>query len=115
MVLLLSNTSKLLVAWDGPHKVLERCGKVEYLVDLPRGPKVYHANTLKKYYRHVQINQPYILDETSSPSELEDVGKTFCITEYSCGLPDIQVITSKTPDNSKPSINPNLFGVSRQT
>ena len=56
LVLLPSNTSKLLVAWDGPYKVIERRSKVDYLIYLPRGPKLYHAKILKKYHRHAQVN-----------------------------------------------------------
>ena len=38
LVLLPSDTSKLLVTWKGPYKVLERCGKVDFLIETPRGP-----------------------------------------------------------------------------
>ncbi|KAK3887597.1 hypothetical protein Pcinc_008301 [Petrolisthes cinctipes] len=63
LVLLPSDSSKLLVSWNGPYKVLERHGKVDYVIDVPRGPKLYHANLLKKYYRRAVANQVPVLDE----------------------------------------------------
>ena len=59
------------MSWYGPYKVLERRNKVDYLVDEPRGPKLYHANILKRYFRRAQVNAAYIVDEVSAPSSDE--------------------------------------------
>ena len=106
LVLLPSNTSKLLVAWKGPYKVLERRGKVDYLIDEPRGPKLYHANILKKYHRRAQVNQVQVLDEISSLAEVESIGKAPNLEED----PNLPLF-SLTADNETilgPEINPNL-------
>lgn len=63
LVLLPSENSKLLISWRGPYKVLERKGKVEFLIDEPKGPTLYHVNLLKKYSRRAQSLQASLLDE----------------------------------------------------
>ena len=113
LVLLPSDSSKLLVAWKGPYKVLEKRGKVDYLIDCPRGPRLYHANLLKRYFRRSQVNFAEVLDDVSSGMEEDDEereGEVACTSdpedEYS-GLPT-------TPDgqpdkeDKRPQINPNL-------
>ncbi|XP_050703676.1 uncharacterized protein LOC126989161, partial [Eriocheir sinensis] len=50
-------------------QVLERRNKVDYLVDDPRGPKLYHANLLKRYHRRAQVNFAYVKDDTSAPDD----------------------------------------------
>ncbi|XP_050709220.1 protein NYNRIN-like [Eriocheir sinensis] len=69
LVLLPDSTKKFLVSWRGPFKVLERRNKVDYLVDDPRGPKLYHANLLKRYHRRDQVNFAYVMDDTSAPDD----------------------------------------------
>lgn len=49
LVLLPDSSSKLLVAWIGPYKVLERRNRVDYLIADSIRPKIYHANLLKRY------------------------------------------------------------------
>lgn len=108
LLLLPSDTSKLLVAWKGPFKILERRGKVDYLIDCPKGPRLYHANLLKRYFRRTQVSFAHVLDEVSFGEDETPV--TPCITDpedYSCNLPitpDGQV----DDDTSRPQINPNL-------
>ena len=73
LVLLLSDTSKLLIAWKGPYWMLVKRGKVDYLIDcLSLMIEVYHTNLLKKYFRRSQINFAEILDELSTQDEEED-------------------------------------------
>ena len=99
LLLLPRYSSKLLVAWSGPHKVLEKQGKVDYLIDMPRGPKLYHANILKKYHRRVQVNQLQVLDEVSPLSEPEEKGKLSCLSEGIDDLPEL-TLTPGDPTNS---------------
>ena len=52
LVLLPTNTSKLLARWHGPYKVIRRVGRVNYLVAMPERRKkegVFHANMLKRW------------------------------------------------------------------
>ena len=52
LVLLPTNTSKLLARWHGPYKVIRQVGRVNYLVAMPERRKkegVFHANMLKRW------------------------------------------------------------------
>lgn len=66
LVLLPSNTSKLLVSWNGPYRILEKRGTAEYLADLPQRPKVFHASILKQYHRRAQVQCVQDLDEEAT-------------------------------------------------
>ena len=105
LVLLPDSNKKLLVSWRGPFKVLERRNKVDYLIDDPKGPKLYHANLLKKYHRRAQVNLAYVMDDTSTvedacssagPLEAEDLDDlvpclSACSTSFSALNPVLDV------------------------
>lgn len=55
LLLLPDSSNKLLMAWKGPAKVLERRNRVDYLIELDGKQKLYHANLLKKYYTRGSI------------------------------------------------------------
>ncbi|XP_076064943.1 uncharacterized protein LOC143038984 [Oratosquilla oratoria] len=74
LVLLPSDTSKLLVTWNGPYKVLERRGEANYVIETPRGHKLYHANILKRYQRRAQVQQLELMDEISAIEEFSAPG-----------------------------------------
>ena len=100
LVLLPSSSSKLLVSWNGPYKILERRGKVDYIVEVPQGPKLYHANLLKKYHRRAQVNQVQVLDEISTMEEFTAPGedKVSIVEEGINHCPDL--LLPLTPDGS---------------
>ena len=53
LVLLPTNSNKLLAHWQGPYRVLRRLGKVNYEVYMPDKRKkrtVFHVNMLKKWH-----------------------------------------------------------------
>lgn len=51
LVLLPSNTSKLLAQWKGPFEITEKVGNVDYRVKVKRYKEtVFHVNMLKKWY-----------------------------------------------------------------
>ncbi|XP_076039591.1 uncharacterized protein LOC143024613 isoform X1 [Oratosquilla oratoria] len=75
LVLLPSDTSKLLVTWNGPYNVLERRGEANYVIETPRGHRLYHANILKRYHRRAQVQQLELMDEISAIEELSAPGK----------------------------------------
>ena len=93
LVLLPNETSKLLISWNGPYKVLERRGKVDYVIDEPKGPKMYHVNLLKRYYRREQVLQAAVLDEEptlqslSSPDDQQEMPSVPDDEEFSHHLP----------------------------
>ena len=108
LVLLPDSHKKLLVSWHGPFKVLEKRNKVDYLVDDPSGPKLYHANLLKQYYRRAHVNFAHVMDEVSvvdndhtpaGPFEAEDPDDTVPCTSFS--IPDSVL-------DSVPNVNESL-------
>ncbi|KAK3877958.1 hypothetical protein Pcinc_017360 [Petrolisthes cinctipes] len=54
---------------------------IDYVIDCPRGPKLYHANLLKRYFRRSQVNFAEVLDEVSSEDCTWEDGRTTCIDE----------------------------------
>lgn len=63
LVLLPDDNRKLLLAWKGPYKVVERRNKVNYLINENGKLKLYHANLLKQYFRRAQVSMANALDE----------------------------------------------------
>ncbi|KAK4301390.1 hypothetical protein Pmani_026469 [Petrolisthes manimaculis] len=110
LLLLSSDSSKLLVAWQGPYKVLERKGKLDYLIDNPKGPRLYHANLLKRYFRRSQVNFAEVLDEIRDQEE-DASGEALSCSE---DPKDEYIHLPVTPDGQldvmdvQPPINPNL-------
>ena len=51
LLLLPDSRNKLLMAWMGPFKVLEKRNRVNYLIDQNGTQKLYHVNILKRYFR----------------------------------------------------------------
>ncbi|XP_062590636.1 uncharacterized protein LOC134252230 [Saccostrea cucullata] len=49
LVLLPSDSNKLLMQWKGPFQIVKKIGKVDYQLDVKGKVKTYHANMLKRY------------------------------------------------------------------
>ncbi|XP_064472919.1 uncharacterized protein LOC135387751 [Ornithodoros turicata] len=49
LILLPTDSNKLLMHWKGPFPIVGRKGEVDYIVDLGHTTKVFHANLLKRY------------------------------------------------------------------
>ena len=51
LLLLPTDTNKLLMQWKGPYKIMSRCGKGNdyYRIEVNKKLKTFHANMLKKY------------------------------------------------------------------
>ncbi|XP_037526427.1 uncharacterized protein LOC119403570 [Rhipicephalus sanguineus] len=49
LILLPTDTNKLLLQWKGPFEVREKKGEADYVVDTAGGRKIFHANLLKRY------------------------------------------------------------------
>ena len=50
LLLLPTDTNKLLMQWKGPYKIMSRCGKGnDYRIEVNKKVKTFHANMLKKY------------------------------------------------------------------
>ena len=50
LLLLPTDTNKLLMQWKGPNEIISRCGKGnDYRVEVNKKVKTFHANVLKKH------------------------------------------------------------------
>ena len=50
LVLLPTDSNKLLLQWNGPFEVLEKVRGDDYKMQLTGRTKMFHANMLKKYF-----------------------------------------------------------------
>ena len=50
LLLLPTDSNKLLLQWKGPFEVKEKIGEVDYKVEMGKKVKIFHANLLKRYY-----------------------------------------------------------------
>lgn len=51
LLLLPSDTNKLLMHWQGPFKVVQKVGHLDYKINMNGKVKTFHANLLKKFFR----------------------------------------------------------------
>ena len=49
LLLLPTNTNKLLLSWKGPFHVIKKVSEVDFLIDVEGVEKVFHANMCKQY------------------------------------------------------------------
>ena len=50
LLLLPTDTNKLLMQWKGPYEIVGRCGKGnDYRIEVNKEVKTFYANMLKKY------------------------------------------------------------------
>ena len=87
------------------------------MIDCPNGPKVYHANLLKRYYRRASVNFAEILDDCSSgadciPEEatIADDDELACYTDAEDEYAGLPVTPDGQSDiiDQKAQINPNI-------
>ena len=52
-----TDSSKLLMQWKGPYKVVERVGMTDYRIRIGKTEKVYHINMLKKYFESADSSE----------------------------------------------------------
>ena len=51
LLLLPTDTNKLLMHWQGPFEVVQKVGQLDYKINMNGKVKTFHANLLKKFYR----------------------------------------------------------------
>ena len=77
LVLLPTSTNKLLAQWQGPYSVLERRGKVTYLVDMHdrrKRKRVFHVNMLKAFkVRDGSISDAFQVEEEEAEDAVDDI------------------------------------------
>ena len=54
LVLLPTDSNKLLLQWKGPFEVIEKVRGDDYKIELTGRTKMFHANMLKKYFERNQ-------------------------------------------------------------
>jgi hypothetical protein len=86
LVLLPDTRKKLLMAWSGPFKVLERRNRVNYVIEEKGKPKLYHINLLKQYHRRHGTNLVFLADEVPT-LDIHPVGDAFFVTQH-CAVID---------------------------
>ena len=65
LLLLPTDTNKLLMQWKGHYEIMSRCGKGnDYRVEVNKKMKTFHANTLKKYIKRA--------DQDGAPQQNSD-------------------------------------------
>ena len=109
LLLLPDDTSKLLLTWKGPYKVLEVKSKLNYVIDVNGNPKLFHVNLLKRYVRRATAGCMYHIDEESTLDYFgvckgEEIAQT-------CVIQEDESLVITVPGESGPQtldINPNL-------
>ena len=75
LVLLPTTSNKLLAQWQGPYQVVQRMGKVTYLVEMQdkkKRKRIFHVNMLKDYHvREGDGDQGSYFSEEYQEDELE--------------------------------------------
>ena len=51
LLLLPTDSNKLLMHWKGPFKIVKKCNRMNYQIDLGHRKQTFHINLLKKYHR----------------------------------------------------------------
>ena len=65
LLLLPTDTNKLLMQWKGPYEIMSRCGKGnDYRVEVNKKVKTFYANMLKKYIKRA--------DQDGAPQQNSD-------------------------------------------
>ncbi|XP_055997762.1 uncharacterized protein LOC125654613 [Ostrea edulis] len=76
LVLLPTESNKLLMQWKGPYKIVKKVGNVDYMLDVNGTVKTYHANLLKKYVDRVEPEVSFLMSivtsEETDNSDSED-------------------------------------------
>ena len=115
LLLLPDNSSKLLMAWKGPYKVLEVRSKLNYVIDVSGTPKLFHVNLLKRYVRRATIGCFYVADEETTLSYFGLADENEVV--QSCVIQDDESQVTTVPGKSGDTavdINPELTGPQKQ-
>ena len=96
LLLLPDSNNKLLMAWKGPYKVLER-RKNDYIIDVRGKKKLYHANLLKQYH-HSQDHSSLQDDTRNEESQAHKTSDDSLISYERKGkIPNAELIGDDYP------------------
>ena len=74
LVLLPTQSEKLLTKWKGPYKVTKRIGKVNYQIKIPGATnkrKLFHINMLRKWYPAEELYYHAMTDDPDNDLDVE--------------------------------------------
>ena len=74
LLLLPTDSNKLLLQWKGPYKITERVGKYTYKLNIKGRNRTFHINMLKQYWRPNE-------DESQEEEEEEEIGAVMVVSE----------------------------------
>ncbi|XP_075723228.1 uncharacterized protein LOC142765681 [Rhipicephalus microplus] len=114
LILLPTDKNKLLLHWKGPFEVQATIGDFDYSIKTPSGPKIFHANLLKKYAeRETNQDAPHqyqvIVGVIDNGDEQELPVPEFVQTE---GITDVKICPSLT-DQQKEELEKTLTAHSK--
>ena len=93
LLLLPTDSNKLLLQWKGPYDVVEVVNRTDYKTDVDGIVNTYHANMLKLYVEHQDVMSHCLMSaEASSTVDEEVENEEFSLDE--CALP-----TAKQPES----------------
>ena len=69
LILLPTNSDKMLMTWKGPYTVVECIGLTDYRIQLETCTKVFHINMLKKYFDR---ETPPMVPSSESKAPVDD-------------------------------------------
>ena len=99
LILLPTDSHKLLMQWKGPFEILDKVGIADYKVQLESGSKVFHINMLKQYFPR---DSHTIGDSRQHPRpdhDCEDVAAAI-LEESDCDQEELEVsVPSSTASN----------------
>lgn len=75
LILLQTDSNKLLMQWKGPFKVVERTGISDYRIDVNGKLQLFHANLLKKYNLREEELKPDEHTQLTSCAVIENEGE----------------------------------------
>lgn len=108
LVLLPTDSNKLLMQWKGPFSVTKKINKVDYQIDMKGKLKTFHVNMLKKYIdRNADSEEGSQDDKSIVSSAVIDCTEDENVEEY--GLPSVGYNEELSVD-----INPELIPEDKQ-
>ncbi|MCG8096943.1 MAG: DDE-type integrase/transposase/recombinase [Candidatus Thiodiazotropha endolucinida] len=94
LLLLPTDSNKLLLQWKGPYEVVEVVNRMDYKIDVNGNVNTYHANILKQYVERQNVTSHCLLSVESIPSTENDDVDEFSLED--CAFP-----TAKQPETFK--------------
>ena len=72
LILLPTNSNKLLLQWKGPYEVDEVVNRMDYKIDVEGIVKTYHANMLKQYVERHTASHCLLSAESVISTEVDE-------------------------------------------